>query len=198
MVVKRHIQNYQAPSRWVGAWTISKKKIETFQSDFNSLANDVDAEVFYTKEGKETIKKLRVSPDGFMQMALQLAFYRMHKKTPKTYETATTRLFKEGRTETIRPFSQHSVDFTKTMDDKSVEQSVKRDHLKLAIKYQTKYKLDSMCGKGVDRHLFGLYAAGKMIGKVPQVFSMPVSFDTQNSTESILNIHQNLNYLFLI
>ena len=62
------------------------------------------------------------------------------------------------------------------MDDESVLKSVKRDHLRRAIKYQTKYKLDSMCGNGVDRHLFGLYAAGKMVGKVPQVFTMPVSF----------------------
>ena len=62
------------------------------------------------------------------------------------------------------------------MDDESVLKSVKRDHLRRAVKYQTKYKLDSMCGNGVDRHLFGLYAAGKMVGKVPQVFSMPVSF----------------------
>jgi len=174
------------PTAQLLSWNLDgyKEKIKKYQLDFSNLANDIDAQVFYTKEGKETIKKLRVSPDGFMQMALQLTFYRMHNKTPKTYETATTRLFKEGRTETIRPFSQHSVDFTKTMDDESVLKSVKRDHLRRAIKYQTKYKLDSMCGNGVDRHLFGLYAAGKMVGKVPQVFTMPALYESDQLSTS--------------
>ena len=42
--------------------------------------------------GKGEIKKLKVSPDSLMQLALQLAFYRIHKEVPKTYETAMTRL----------------------------------------------------------------------------------------------------------
>ena len=42
--------------------------------------------------GKGEIKKLRVSPDSLMQLALQLAFYRIHEEVPKTYETAMTRL----------------------------------------------------------------------------------------------------------
>ena len=46
--------------------------------------------------GKGEIKKLKVSPDSFMQMSLQLAFYKMHKFTPKTYETAMTRLLKKN------------------------------------------------------------------------------------------------------
>ena len=32
-----------------------------------------------------------VSPDAFMQMALQLAFYRLHRRFAVTYETAATR-----------------------------------------------------------------------------------------------------------
>ena len=42
--------------------------------------------------GKGEIKKLRVSPDSLMQLALQLAFYKIHEEVPKTYETAMTRL----------------------------------------------------------------------------------------------------------
>jgi len=42
-------------------------------------------------KGKSFMKKLRLSPDGYMQMSLQLAFYRLHKEIPKTYETGTTR-----------------------------------------------------------------------------------------------------------
>ena len=37
------------------------------------------------------MKKARLSPDGYIQMALQLAYYKLHKETPKTYEPATSR-----------------------------------------------------------------------------------------------------------
>lgn len=43
-----------------------------------ALADDVDFHVFPFQEfGKGKIKKCRVSPDAFIQMALQLAYYRV-------------------------------------------------------------------------------------------------------------------------
>ena len=36
--------------------------------------------------GKEFIKSQRMSPDSFVQMAIQLAFYKMHKVPAATYE----------------------------------------------------------------------------------------------------------------
>lgn len=53
--------------------------------------HNIDVHAMKLKQGKGAIKKLRVSPDSFVQMALQLAFYRMHKFVPKTYESAMTR-----------------------------------------------------------------------------------------------------------
>ena len=41
---------------------------------------------------------LRLSPDSFMQLVLQLAFYRDQGRVPSTYESATTRPFLHGRT----------------------------------------------------------------------------------------------------
>lgn len=41
--------------------------------------------------GKGFPKKQRMSPDGYIQMAMQLAYYRMHKTIPKTYEPSTSR-----------------------------------------------------------------------------------------------------------
>lgn len=43
--------------------------------------------------GKVLLKALKVSPDSFVQMALQLAFYRDQQKFTSTYETGTTRGF---------------------------------------------------------------------------------------------------------
>ena len=43
-----------------------------------ALADDVDCHVFSFREfGKGRIKKCRVSPDAFLQIALQLAYYRV-------------------------------------------------------------------------------------------------------------------------
>lgn len=43
-----------------------------------ALADDVDFHVFSFQEfGKGKVKKCRVSPDAFIQMALQLAYFRV-------------------------------------------------------------------------------------------------------------------------
>ena len=66
-------------------------------------------------------------------MAVQLAYYRLHQKVVLTYESATTRLYFEGRTETIRPVSEHSVAFVKSFDDPTVPREEVRKHLSRAI-----------------------------------------------------------------
>ncbi len=68
-------------------------------------------------------------------MAMQLAYYRLHKKFVLTYESATTRLYYQGRTETIRPVSDDSVAFVKAMDDPGASKEEARESLKRAIKY---------------------------------------------------------------
>ena len=52
--------------------------------------------------------KAKLSPDAYIQMAMQLAYRRMHGRGTPTYETASTRLFHHGRTETIRTYSEDS------------------------------------------------------------------------------------------
>ena len=49
-----------------------------------------------------------MSPDGYIQMAMQLAWYRTRGEFTATYETALTRLFDHGRTETVRTLSTDS------------------------------------------------------------------------------------------
>ncbi|VDM24996.1 unnamed protein product [Toxocara canis] len=52
--------------------------------------------------GNERFKASKVYGDTIIQMALQLAFYRTHGKLAPAYETASTRQFFHGRTETVR------------------------------------------------------------------------------------------------
>ena len=58
-----------------------------------------------------------LSPDAYIQMALQLAWYRTHGTFTATYETALTRLFEHGRTETIRALTAESRQFVLSMCD---------------------------------------------------------------------------------
>lgn len=54
----------------------------------------------FTGFGKAFMKKQKIHPDAFVQMALQWTYYKMHEKLAPTYETGTMRTFYHGRTET--------------------------------------------------------------------------------------------------
>jgi len=158
-------------------WNLDQLQIESFkiyQSQHLQQASNLDLVALKLNCGKGEIKKLRVSPDSFVQMALQLAFFKLHKSTPKTYETAMTRFFKYGRTETIRTVSKHSVCFTKSMTDPSKSNEERLKALKNAMKYHNNYKLDAMSGRASDRTLFGLMAASKItnLEKQPKLFDL--------------------------
>lgn len=126
---------------------------------------DVDLHIFdHNQWGKGAIKKCRVSPDAFVQLAIQLAYYKQHNKFVQTYEASMTRLYLQGRTETVRSCTQESCDFVKAMMNPS---SSKEERIKLLQKsadlHTILYK-DAMNGKGIDRHLFALYVASKGLG----------------------------------
>lgn len=65
--------------------------------------------------GSDAIKKLGVAPDAFCQMAMQVAFCRMHGRVAATYEACATRRFLHGRTETIRSCSIESTRLSHAM-----------------------------------------------------------------------------------
>lgn len=63
------------------------------------------------------MKKCRVSPDAYIQLVLQLSYYRDAGRFCLTYEASMTRLFREGRTETVRPCTNESSAWVKAMED---------------------------------------------------------------------------------
>lgn len=137
-----------------------EKDLEESKEHLRQMIANSDLIVFQTY-GKSIPKKCRLSPDGWFQMAMQLAHYRRHREFVLTYESATTRLYYKGRTETIRPASEKSVEFCKAFDDPNVPKDDVKKFLKEAIEMQCRYKMEAMRGLGVDRHMFGLYCAAK-------------------------------------
>jgi hypothetical protein len=73
---------------------------------FNALVSQVHMRsTVFKRWGKNTMKAWRMSPDAFMQAALQLASLALHGRVVLTYESASTRSFEGGRTGTVRSAS---------------------------------------------------------------------------------------------
>lgn len=136
-------------------------------NQLTSIANaDVDLRIFdHSQWGKGAIKKCRVSPDAFVQIAIQLAYYKDTGKFVPTYEASMTRLYLNGRTETVRSCTQESCQFVRAMLDNGATNKAERVRLlhAAADKHTILYK-DAMNGKGIDRHLFALYVASRGLG----------------------------------
>lgn len=166
---------FDTPAPYQLTWDLDGFEAELAEAKTNvaEMIVDSDLAVVSPGYGKSFPKSVKLSPDGWYQYAMQLAYYRMHKEFVLTYESATTRLYYRGRTETIRPVCDASVAFCKAMDDPSVSKEETRKLLKEAVDYQCKYKFESMRGMGVDRHLFGLYvvAKGLKIDPLPKIFT---------------------------
>lgn len=94
----------------------------------DGLIKDIDLRIFvHDSYGKGFMKTCGLSPDAYIQMALQLAYYRDAGKFCLTYEATMTRLYREGRTETLRPVTMESATWVKAMVDgnTSVEERVR-------------------------------------------------------------------------
>ncbi|XP_036944665.1 carnitine O-palmitoyltransferase 1, liver isoform [Acanthopagrus latus] len=153
------------PQRLV--WDIPSEvqaQVSTSLTVAQALADDVDCHVFPFREfGKGRIKKLRVSPDAFIQISLQLAYYRDRGGFCLTYEASMTRLFREGRTETVRSCSNESSAFVKALENGETEEQCRRLFRLASERHQNLYRL-AMTGAGIDRHLFCLYVVSKYLG----------------------------------
>lgn len=148
-------------------WDIPEKCvaiIESCQKKAEELISDLDLHVLvHTAFGKGVIKKIKASPDGFIQMALQLAYFKDQKQFSLTYESSMTRLFREGRTETVRVCTMESCAFARAMSNPSATESEKRELLMKAVETHVNGFKRAMSGEGVDRHLFGLYVVSKYL-----------------------------------
>ncbi|XP_003737934.1 carnitine O-palmitoyltransferase 1, liver isoform [Galendromus occidentalis] len=129
-----------------------------------SLLEDLDLHLTrFQVYGKAFIKRQNLSPDAYLQMAIQLAYFRDMGKFSLTYEAAMTRLFREGRTETVRPVNRWSCEFVRSMEDPDLCNDEKREKLRTACDEHVKAIQRAMKGEGIDRHLFCLYLTSKYL-----------------------------------
>ncbi|KAF2262195.1 acyltransferase ChoActase/COT/CPT [Lojkania enalia] len=127
----------------------------------------------YQGYGKGLIKKFKCSPDAYVQLIIQLAYHKFYGKNRPTYESAATRRFQEGRTETCRTVSDESVAFCNAMADPNVPASECQKLFRDALNAHVKYITDASDGRGVDRHLFGLKKCLKDGEPLPSIYQDP-------------------------
>uniref|UniRef100_A0A673XYN5 carnitine O-palmitoyltransferase n=1 Tax=Salmo trutta TaxID=8032 RepID=A0A673XYN5_SALTR len=150
-----------------------------------ALADDVDSHIIpFNCFGKGLIKKCRTSPDAFIQIALQLAHFRDKGRFCLTYEASMTRMFREGRTETVRSCTVETCAFVRSMELKSCGELRLKLLKEAATKHQQLYRL-AMTGGGIDRHLFCLYVVSKYLGEdsafLKEVLSEPWRLSTSQT-----------------
>ncbi|KAF9885086.1 hypothetical protein FE257_000726 [Aspergillus nanangensis] len=115
---------------------------------------------FHTLEfagyGKNFITSMGFSPDAFVQMAFQAAYYGLYGRIENTYEPAMTKFFLHGRTEAVRTVTNECVDFIRTFWGENLPQE-KVNALRKATEKHTAITKECSKGQGQDRHLYALY-----------------------------------------
>ncbi|XP_055517636.1 choline O-acetyltransferase [Leucoraja erinacea] len=139
------------------------------------LIENTDLNIYRLKTlGKDFIKKQRMSPDAFIQVGLQLSFYRCHGRLVHTYESASVRCFQEGRVDNIRSATKEALDFAKGMIDgrASISDSKKMELLWAAVDAQINYTVQTITGMAIDNHLLGLQEMAKELQMdLPKLFT---------------------------
>ncbi|TNN02581.1 peroxisomal carnitine O-octanoyltransferase isoform X2 [Takifugu flavidus] len=150
---------------------IGRAKKQYFES-----AQDLQVVCYaFTAFGKAAIKQKKLHPDTFIQLAMQLAYFKLHQRPGCCYETAMTRKFYHGRTETMRPCTVEAVKWCTAMTDPSCEDNAKRKAMQLAFEKHNNLMAEAQEGRGFDRHLLGLYLIAKEEGRpVPELFLDPL------------------------
>lgn len=126
---------FQPPSPQRMSWDLNNDAclaaINASHLDAQKLLNDLHLRIYvHDNYGKGFMKTCHLSPDAYIQMALQLAYYRDAGHFSLTYEASMTRLFREGRTETVRPCTIESAAWVKAMEnsDKSTVKLIQCDY----------------------------------------------------------------------
>ncbi|CAF3492794.1 unnamed protein product [Rotaria socialis] len=151
---------------------------------FHQSAENID--IFVTNVNqctKEDIKQyVRIHPDTYFQLCLQLAYFKLHGNKPaSTYETASTRRFYRGRTETVRTCSPEVVAWCRAME------SERRKLFLIAANRHQELMAAASENQGCDRYLFALSMMATLTGKPFELINDPSWIKSGGSGNFILS-----------
>jgi amino acid adenylation domain-containing protein len=147
------------------------EEIESAKTDFEHLVKQLEIKVLdYQEFGEELIATHNFgSTEAAIQLAIQLAYFRMCDRADNTYQPAHTRYFRYGRTEGIRSVTPESTQLIQAFNQETTL-AERYSLLKKAIKAHLQREFDCSEGHGCDRHLTALYTLARNNGKVPDIF----------------------------
>ncbi|KAJ2857214.1 hypothetical protein J3B02_001150 [Coemansia erecta] len=188
--ISKHTRNYQAQVkrlRFVDVDSTVRTLIKEAENEVKRTVEDsISRQIRFENYGSNWIKRVaKVGPDAYAQLALQLTYYRMHGSFAPVYETASTRQFLHGRTETVRSLTSESADFMRTMCDWASSSADKYEALVHASKKHQQLIRDASSGNGVDRHILGLRMAYYRLDPLPG--ETPLSAEEKEAIEGFFN-----------
>lgn len=161
-------------------WNLTKSIIKTIKNSETNVDDFIDTldltVLRFSDFGKDEIKKIGVSPDAFVQLAFQLAYFKLFRKTISTYEPMNAKRFYHGRTTTVRVQTKESRLFTHSFCDPLTTIHEKAETLRKASLTHQQNINRSKNGQGIDRHLFGLYWIAKHNTQKIPGYSIPKIF----------------------
>ncbi|CAH0398979.1 unnamed protein product [Chilo suppressalis] len=166
--------------------------VEQAARDLDRAISDLDHKVYtYRGYGREFMKCCKTSPDVYIQLAMQYAYYKMYGYLVSTYESASLRRFRGGRVDNIRSAHHRARDWAAAMcsaETPPLGDSTEDGHKKVsfnlygeqkklelfeeAARKQTAIMEDNILGRGIDNHLLGLREAARAVNAdLPPVFT---------------------------
>ncbi|KAF2003022.1 carnitine acetyl transferas-like protein [Amniculicola lignicola CBS 123094] len=124
------------------------------------LADLIQQNEFATLEfphyGKNFMTSMGFSPDAFVQLAFQAAYYGLYGRMECIYEPAMTKFYYHGRTEAIRSVTEESASYVKTFWGENPA-ATKIEALRKACQKHSQITKDCAKAQGFDRHMYALY-----------------------------------------
>ncbi|QIX01499.1 hypothetical protein AMS68_007016 [Peltaster fructicola] len=140
-------------------WDMSPELVTALRFAETRLADLIHQNEFQTLEfthyGKNFMTSMGFSPDAFVQMAFQAAYYGLYGRMESVYEPAMTKMYFHGRTEAVRSVTPASVAFVQTFWGEHPA-AKKIEALKKACEQHTAITKDCSKAQGQDRHLYAL------------------------------------------
>lgn len=189
------------------------RDIEQAASRADKLVDNFSLNILnFTKFGRTFIKNQNLSPDAFIQLALQYSFFKIHGRLVSTYESASLRQFRLGRVDNIRANTCEAYQWIQKMlacklssgaattmngdtaqitSNFTVDWKPAEDSFERAIAKQVEILRYTIFGTGPDNHLLALKQLALIrydVDELPELF-------TDESYKEFLNFRLSTSQL---
>ncbi|CAP34928.2 Protein CBG17205 [Caenorhabditis briggsae] len=135
-------------------------RIAEAEKQFFALSSRINVNVYhYSNFGATFCKSRKLYADTIIQIALQMAYLKTHNKLAPIYETASTRKFYHGRTETVRSLTPDLAKYLEACENSATNETIKTLFFDAYNSHNTLMDA-ARDGKGIDRHFLGLSFLG--------------------------------------